>query len=73
MVDEAYRNQDDWIKRSIRTTAKASECLLLAFLRLFLNKSLLYRWASSVRIVLLMNMQKATGTLSPPLFLVSKN
>jgi hypothetical protein len=28
MVDEAYFDQDDWVKRSICTTAKASEYLL---------------------------------------------
>jgi len=31
MVDEAYQDSSEWIKKSIRTTAKASHSLIVVF------------------------------------------
>ncbi len=65
MVDEAYLNKEEWIKKSIRTTAKVS---VLYRLDITIGLISLYcRWASSVRIVQFLNMLRATGISSRPL------
>jgi hypothetical protein len=71
MVDEAYHDQDDWVKRSICTTAKASE-YLFRVPSPFSNVALLLfcRWANLAPIVLSMSTQKATGISNPCLSLV---
>jgi hypothetical protein len=57
MVEDAYRDRDEWIKKSISTTAKVRAIVNPNFRA----NSFLFRWASSAQIVLSMSMQNHTG------------
>ena len=61
MVDEAYLDSDEWIKKSIRTVAKV--CQISETIVLMID-DWLFRWASSAPIELLTNMLNPTGTLN---------
>lgn len=60
LVDEAYQDSEEWIKKSIRTTAKVS-CVYPLMVQQTQIDTCTTRWASSVLIVLSWNMQKSTG------------
>ena len=70
MVDEAYLDKDEWIKKSIRTTAKAS--LQVIYSRLEIYPLILFlsipRWESLALTAQSMNMLRVIGTLSHALF-----
>lgn len=65
MVDEAYLDKTEWIKKSIRTTAKVCSHLWCHDVSTDIGAC---RWASSAPIAPSTNTQKATGTSRLRLF-----
>lgn len=70
LVDEAYQNRVEWIKKSISTTAKVSAAVLKAFL--LIDQYHPCRWASSAPTELSKTTPKSAGcvftSFYPPFF-----
>ena len=60
MVDDAYLDKEEWIKKSIRTTAKVGLYWLSS---VDMSLTTLFRWESSAPTVQSLNTLRATGTL----------
>jgi len=62
MVDEAYQDKTEWIKKSIRTTAKVRFSFPFPHRAYYVvNVNIYDRWASSVRIERLWSMRRVIG------------